>query len=38
MTQPDLQRIQHIRDYCAEVEKTIARYGASFADFDRDAD
>lgn len=23
MTQPDRQRIQHIRDYCEEIRKTI---------------
>ena len=27
MTQPDRQRIQHIRDYCEEIRKTIERYG-----------
>ena len=30
MLSPDLQRIKHIRDYCVEVERTIARYGNSF--------
>ena len=38
MMQPDLQRIAHIRDYCAEIRKTIARYGDSFEIFDSDAD
>ena len=38
MMSPDLQRVKHIRDYCVEVEKTIARYGASFEIFDTDAD
>ena len=38
MMSPDLQRVKHIRDYCIEVEKTIARYGASFEIFDIDAD
>lgn len=38
MTQPDLQRINHIRDYCVEIEKTIQRYGNSFAVFDQDPD
>ena len=38
MMQPDLQRLMHIRDYCAEIQKTIDRYGASFAVFDADAD
>ena len=35
---PDLQRLEHIRDYCAEIQKTIDRYGKSFDIFDRDAD
>lgn len=38
MMSPDLQRIQHIRDYCDEIRKTIQRYGADFAVFDLDAD
>ena len=38
MTQPDLQRLSHIRDYCVEVQKTIDRYGKSFEIFDADAD
>lgn len=38
MLSPDLQRIQHIRDYCVEIEKTIQRYGNSFETFDQDAD
>ena len=38
MLQPDLQRIAHIRDYCVEIEKTIARYGNSFEIFDTDSD
>ena len=38
MTQPDRQRIQHIRDYCEEIRKTIERYGEGFAVFDQDAD
>lgn len=35
---PDLQRIQHIYDYCMEIEKTIARYGNDFSIFDMDTD
>ncbi len=35
---PDLQRLEHIRDYCAEIQKTIDRYGKSFDIFDQDAD
>ncbi|MCR5825150.1 MAG: DUF86 domain-containing protein [Oscillospiraceae bacterium] len=38
MQSPDLQRIAHIRDYCAEIEKTIQRYGTAFQVFDADAD
>lgn len=38
MLPPDLQRLSHIRDYCAEIAQTIARYGASFDTFSRDTD
>lgn len=38
MQSPDLQRLAHIADYCTEIEKTIARYGADFSVFDHDAD
>lgn len=38
MLPPDLQRIKHIRDYCMEIQKTIARYGNSFEIFNTDAD
>ena len=38
MMQPDLQRLAHIRDYCSEIERTIARYGNDFAVFDSDPD
>ncbi len=38
MLSPDLQRLEHIRDYCDEIQRTIARYGASFDVFDRDPD
>lgn len=38
MQRPDKQRIEHIRDYCVEIFKTIDRYGNSFEVFDRDAD
>lgn len=38
MLPPDLQRIKHIRDYCVEIQKTIARYGNSFEIFNTDAD
>lgn len=38
MLQPDRQRLEHIRDYCVEIKKTITRYGESFEVFDTDAD
>ena len=38
MLPPDLQRLEHIRDYCDEIQKTIERYGNSFEVFDDDAD
>lgn len=30
MLPPDKQRLEHILDYCCEIEKTIARYGKEF--------
>ncbi len=38
MQSPDIQRLNHIYDYCREIEKTIERYGNSFEIFDKDAD
>lgn len=38
MLQPDRQRLEHIRDYCNEIKKTISRYGETFESFDADAD
>jgi uncharacterized protein with HEPN domain len=35
---PDLQRIRHIYDYCAAIEKTIQRYGNSYDIFLEDED
>ena len=35
---PDLQRIKHIRDYCAAIAETIHRYGQSFEVYSADAD
>ena len=35
---PDLQRIQHIKEYCAAIGKTIERYGNSFEIYAADAD
>lgn len=38
MLPPDLQRIEHIREYCDAIQQTIARYGRSFEVFEADAD
>ena len=38
MLSPDLQRIEHIKDYCLEIAQTIARYGNSFEIFSNDLD
>ncbi len=38
MLPPDIQKLEHIRDYCSEISKTIMRYGASFEIFDNDPD
>ena len=38
MLPPDAQRLEHIRDYCVEIEMTIRRYGKSFEAFDSDPD
>ena len=38
MLSPDLQRIEHIKDYCVEIVQTIVRYGNSFDIFSADLD
>lgn len=38
MLSPDLQRLERIRDYCNEIEKTVARYGDCFETFNADGD
>ena len=38
MMSPDLQRINHIRDYCAAISQTIERYGNTFEIYSKDAD
>ena len=38
MLPPDAQRLEHIRDYCVEIEMTILRYGKTFEAFDSDPD
>ena len=34
----DRHILEHIRDYCIKIEKTVARFGKSFARFQSDAD
>ena len=38
MLSPDLQRIEHIREYCTAIEQTIFRYGRSLQIFAADGD
>lgn len=38
MMSPDMQRIQHIRDYCTAIAQTIERYGKSFEIYNQDPD
>ena len=38
MTQPDYQRLQHIRDYCVAIRRTIERYGNDYEVYAADAD
>ncbi len=38
MMSPDLQRIQHIKEYCVAIGKTIARCGNSFEVYAADED
>lgn len=38
MMQPDRQRLEHIRDYCAAIEKTVERYGREYEVYAADAD
>jgi len=38
MLPPDLQRLEHICDYCARIQKTVLRCGESFEIFKADAD
>ena len=33
---PDLQRIEHIRDYCIDIEKAVQNHHASFEEFEAD--
>ena len=38
MLPPDLQRIEHIRDYCLDIEDAMTRFGNSVEDFHNDTD
>ena len=38
MNSPDMQRLEHILDYCREAEITVQRYGSTFSDFRDDKD
>lgn len=38
MTRPDRQRLEHIRDYCVAIEKTVERYGSEYGLYASDAD
>lgn len=36
MHSPDLQRIEHIRDYCADIEAAVNNHRADFREFETD--
>ena len=36
MLPPDLQRIEHIRDYCLDIEAALEKHHRRFADFEGD--
>ena len=38
MKSPDLRRIEHIRDYCCVIQKTLTRCGQAFETFTADTD
>lgn len=38
MLSPDLQRLEHIRNYCSRIQRSILRYGCSFETFKTDED
>lgn len=38
MDSPDIQRIKHIREYCARIAATVARYGKDYDTFSSDGD
>lgn len=38
MLPPDIQRIEHIREYCSRIQRSILRYGCSFEVFRTDED
>ncbi len=36
MLSPDLQRIEHIRDYCLDIEMSVQKHHADFSEFEND--
>jgi len=38
MVSPDIQRIQHIKEYCERIAKTVTRYGHDYDTFVSDND
>jgi len=38
MVSPDMQRIQHIREYCERIDNTVKRYGHDYSVFTSDGD
>ena len=38
MLSPDLQRIEHIRDYCLDIEDMVSRFGNTYEAFCGDVD
>lgn len=36
MLSPDLQRIEHIRDYCLDIETAVKKHHSSFEEFEQD--
>ncbi len=36
MLSPDLQRIEHIRDYCLDIETAVKKHHSSFEEYEQD--
>ena len=36
MLSPDLQRIEHIRDYCLDIETSVQKHHTDFSEFEND--